>query len=245
MAENSLRGCGVRSHAFGDAVLPRRHAGECRGSGAHLARRRRFPTFASSEGSGHRQEPLSSALPARGFPRLQSSINKTYVDPQLECSVSQNEREESSNADTGHSSLATSSDVSAREGHDWLAWQDVISATYDTAESECQAEEALAAAVGLQAFRAAASIRDQLTEIRGRDPLGNALRELSKAVAEERYEDASRLRDQTWSALPGWWVGCSTGGGGEARGHLIEISRRFGHYAAYAYTGADIAMAMV
>ena len=64
----------------------------------------------------------------------------------------------------------------------------------------------------------------------------------SKALQEENYAEAAKLRDQGAAGLPGWWVADNKE---DPKGHLLRISTGFGRYVGYAYTPQDLAQAEV
>ncbi|KAL6784109.1 EX1 [Auxenochlorella protothecoides x Auxenochlorella symbiontica] len=135
---------------------------------------------------------------------------------------------------------ATASDL--EEDADWQDWKAVMARTHSLAEAHEEACAALDSSVALDAYAAAAALRDRLAGIRAQDCLGEALAELDRAVAAERYAAAASLRDMAWAGLPGWWSG--RGDRGDVAGHLIRVSRRYGHYAAHAFSGRDLAAAL-
>ena len=64
----------------------------------------------------------------------------------------------------------------------------------------------------------------------------------TKALQEEDYAEAARLRDQGAAGLQGWWVADNKEDPG---GHLLRITTGFGRYMGYAYTPQDLAQAEV
>ena len=193
MTEN-VRCCGAvgKAHGFGNVTPPRHHPVPGHAERAGPAKRAlRLRTLASSDGSGHRQDPVSSATPASlsGLAAQTASVRQPLADDAFEPSPAP--------------ALASQGGPWTSCTGNWDEWQATIAETYELAEAERRASESMAASVELQAFKAAASLRDQLRVIRGRDRLATALAQLEQAIAEERYEDAARLRDRAWSGLPG------------------------------------------
>ena len=68
------------------------------------------------------------------------------------------------------------------------------------------------------------------------------LQDYTKALQEEDYAEAARLRDQGAAGLRGWWVADNQE---DPRGHLLRITTGFGRYMGYAYTPHDLAQAEV
>lgn len=64
----------------------------------------------------------------------------------------------------------------------------------------------------------------------------------TKALQEEDYAAAARLRDQGAAGLRGWWVADNKE---DPKGHLLRITTGFGRYMGYAYTPQDVAQAEV
>lgn len=69
-----------------------------------------------------------------------------------------------------------------------------------------------------------------------------AMQDYSKALQEENYAEAARLRDQGAAGLRGWWVADNQE---DPKGHLLRITTGFGRYMGYAYTPQDLAQAEV
>lgn len=70
----------------------------------------------------------------------------------------------------------------------------------------------------------------------------SCLQGYSKALQEEDYAEAAKLRDQGAAGLSGWWVANNKE---DPKGHLLRITSGFGRYVGYAYTPQDLAQAEV
>lgn len=57
-------------------------------------------------------------------------------------------------------------------------------------------------------------------------------------MAEERYSDASVLRDAGGAGLLGWWAGKSEG---DPHGHLLRVTADYSRYMGHAFTPRDLA----
>lgn len=98
----------------------------------------------------------------------------------------------------------------------------------DTADLARQIEEA----VSTEAFQLAAQLQKQIDELISRDAVSTSLQELDQACEEERYADATKLRDMSHSNLMGWWAGK---GENDPYGHILHIEPAFGCYLGRAY----------
>ncbi|KAL4854555.1 Protein EXECUTER 2 [Chlorella vulgaris] len=117
---------------------------------------------------------------------------------------------------------------------DWMQYfyaMDDLVAELDTLQTE------LDESVTREDYRAAAALKAQQDRLIDQDCLGAALLALDKAVAEQRFADAARLRDDSRVGMLGWWVGR---GDSDQMGHLLRVTPDFCRYVASAYTPRDI-----
>lgn len=70
--------------------------------------------------------------------------------------------------------------------------------------------------------------------------LSSYVQELAAAVVEERFADATRLRDASHSSLEGWWV---ARGEDDPCGKLVHIKSNYSYYIGREYSTSDIAEA--
>ncbi|KAI7835685.1 hypothetical protein COHA_010424 [Chlorella ohadii] len=92
-------------------------------------------------------------------------------------------------------------------------------------------------AVAREDYRAAAALKAQREALEAGDAVGEAMDRLDAAIAEERFEDAARLRDQAAVSAVGWWVGR---GNGDPCGHLLRITPDFSRYVGQVYSPRDL-----
>ncbi|EFN57162.1 hypothetical protein CHLNCDRAFT_51231 [Chlorella variabilis] len=138
-----------------------------------------------------------------------------------------------------HSSLApgASAPQAEPEPGSWEDWMRYFYAMDDVVHDLESLHTELAEAVEAEDYRAAAALAAQRRQLEACDCVGEALGALEAAVAEERFGDAARLRDECCVGLLGWWVGR---GDGDPTGHLLRMTTDFGRYVATAYTPRDV-----
>lgn len=125
---------------------------------------------------------------------------------------------------------------------DWERWQSYF--------TEMEQQENLASALKFQLedavvnedFQEAARLKSALGAATINDPVSEVLGELKKALEEERYGQAAKLRDDAAAGLVGWWVGLAEDGN-NPYGRIINISSAHGRFIAKGYTARQLAAA--
>ena len=95
-------------------------------------------------------------------------------------------------------------------------------------EALCVTRESMAEAVAREAYGEASALKATLESLEARDTTLEIERAFAAAVAEERYDDAAKLRDEGGVRMLGWWVGRE--GVDDMAGHLVEVRRGVGRY---------------
>lgn len=120
----------------------------------------------------------------------------------------------------------------------WEWWGAYFSTMDDTVRELDGIYEEMVAAVDEEDYAKAAALREHKARLERMDAVSTVLDDLNTALEEERYSDASTLRDAGGAGFMGWWVGRMES---DPYGHLLYISPDFGRYVAHAYSGVNIA----
>ncbi|KAH9610007.1 hypothetical protein KSS87_009171 [Heliosperma pusillum] len=97
-------------------------------------------------------------------------------------------------------------------------------------------------AVEREDFQEAAKLKSAIIEACSKDTVAEIMTELKKAIADERYHDASKLSRDTGSGLVGWWIG-SAKDSGDPFGQLVRITPGVGKFIGRAYTPRQLVSA--
>lgn len=133
-------------------------------------------------------------------------------------------------------------DTALAVGHSmpWKAWNEHFDAMDDLAQKMQNVQSALGLATAFEKYSEAADLKKELDQLNANDVVEQVLEGYTKALQEEDYAEAARLRDQGAAGLRGWWVADNKEDPG---GHLLRITTGFGRYMGYAYTPQDLAQA--
>ncbi|XP_024394530.1 protein EXECUTER 2, chloroplastic isoform X2 [Physcomitrium patens] len=125
---------------------------------------------------------------------------------------------------------------------DWERWQKVF-AEVETSESLATTlKSQLEKAVEQENFQAAAKCKVALDAVTQKDVVAEVMNGLKKALAEERYDNATLFRDKAGAGLVGWWVGLAEGGN-DPYGRIINIYAAHGRLVAKGYSARQLATA--
>ncbi|CAN6318078.1 unnamed protein product [Urochloa humidicola] len=92
----------------------------------------------------------------------------------------------------------------------------------------------LRAAVCREDYRSAHKLKLAIAATAKNDTVGRAISDLNRAIEQERYRDATYIRDHAGAGLLGWWSGIS-GNLSDPYGLIIRISAEHGRYVARSY----------
>ncbi|CAL4942428.1 unnamed protein product [Urochloa decumbens] len=98
----------------------------------------------------------------------------------------------------------------------------------------------LRAAVCREDYRSAHKLKLAIAATAKNDTVGRAISDLNRAIEEERYWDATYIRDHAGAGLLGWWSGIS-GNLSDPYGLIIRISAEHGRYVARSYDTRQLA----
>jgi len=129
----------------------------------------------------------------------------------------------------------------------------VLVRKFEELEIEASALEALEAqmrdAVEIEDYNNAAALKRAVEALRATDATGRACDAYATAIEENRFEDASRLRD-AGVGLCGWWAGVEERDGDDAgededvaapKGVIMKISRQHGRLVGSTFSPRDLA----
>ncbi|KAH9314875.1 hypothetical protein KI387_023502 [Taxus chinensis] len=125
---------------------------------------------------------------------------------------------------------------------EWDKWQEYFHFVDKKAKFRSDLEILLEFAVKSQNFKEAARLKLLVDKITAYDTAGEVISQQKKAVAEERYEDAAKLRDVTCVGLVGWWAGLADSAS-DPYGRIIHISPEHGRFVARSYNARQLAVA--
>ncbi|XP_047336481.1 protein EXECUTER 1, chloroplastic-like isoform X2 [Impatiens glandulifera] len=127
------------------------------------------------------------------------------------------------------------------EDWDWERW----SKHFDEVEEQERIVSVLKIthAIAREDYQDAARLKVSVAAAATNDVVGMVISHLNKAIVEERYQEASFLRDNAGAGLVGWWSGISEDNT-DSYGHIIRISAEHGRYVARSFTPRQLATAM-
>ncbi|KAI5058063.1 hypothetical protein GOP47_0026233 [Adiantum capillus-veneris] len=127
---------------------------------------------------------------------------------------------------------------------DWERWREHFVQVEEQEKLATTLKFQLESAITEENFKEAARLKEALEEATTCDPVAEVLIDLKSALENERYETATRLRDEAAAGLLGWWVGLAKGEN-DPYGRIINISSTFGRFIAKGYTARQLASASV
>ncbi|RDX91239.1 Protein EXECUTER 1, chloroplastic, partial [Mucuna pruriens] len=96
-------------------------------------------------------------------------------------------------------------------------------------------------AVLLEDYEDAAKLKVAIAAVATNDTVGTVIFHFNRAIEEERYSDATFLRDEAGIGLVGWWSGMSK----DPHGLIIRITPEHGRYVARSYSPGQLATSAV
>ncbi|KAK4563763.1 hypothetical protein RGQ29_006046 [Quercus rubra] len=100
----------------------------------------------------------------------------------------------------------------------------------------------LGRAVFTEDYEDAARLKVAIAAAATNDTVGRVMAHLTKAVVEERFQDAAYIRDNAGAGLVGWWAGISKDIN-DPLGLIIRITPEHGRYVARSYSPRQLATA--
>ncbi|KAL2635820.1 hypothetical protein R1flu_007299 [Riccia fluitans] len=125
---------------------------------------------------------------------------------------------------------------------DWDRWQKVFGEVEERENLATVLKFQLEEAVDNEDFQEAAVLKEALAAVSAGDAVSEVMKELKRALAEERYDDAANLRDKAGAGLVGWWVGLAESQN-DPYGRIIHISAAQGRFIAKSYSARQLAAA--
>ncbi|KAL2603211.1 hypothetical protein R1flu_017282 [Riccia fluitans] len=125
---------------------------------------------------------------------------------------------------------------------DWDQWQKIFVEVEEQENLVSVLKLQLQEAVEKEDFQEAAKLKNTLAAASVDDAVSKVMKELKRALTEERYDDVMNLRDKAGAGLVGWWVGQSKPRN-DPYGHIIHISAAQGRFIAKSYTARQLATA--
>ncbi|CAO2819087.1 unnamed protein product [Amaranthus hypochondriacus] len=125
---------------------------------------------------------------------------------------------------------------------DWNRWTRHFSEIEQADSFSSLLKFQLEEAVEREDFKEAAKLKSALVEATSKDTVAEIMSELKKAIAEERYHDASKLSKTTGSGLVGWWIG-NAKDSDDPFGRLVRITPGVGKFIGRSYTPRQLVTA--
>ncbi|XP_024528327.1 protein EXECUTER 2, chloroplastic isoform X1 [Selaginella moellendorffii] len=138
------------------------------------------------------------------------------------------------------SSSGSSSSSSSPEDKEWKSWQEHFPKVEEEDNLISALKFQLEEAVKLENFQEAAKLKRAIEAAKANDVISEVNKELQRALQEERYKDAARLRDEAGAGLVGWWAGISKDGS-DPFGRIIRVRAAHGRLIAQNYTARQLA----
>ncbi|KAK3125976.1 hypothetical protein QOZ80_7BG0612220 [Eleusine coracana subsp. coracana] len=122
----------------------------------------------------------------------------------------------------------------------WERWKRHFALIEESERLVDELQLQLRAAVQREDFRSAHKLKLAIAATAKNDTVGRAISDLNRAIKEERYRDATYIRDHAGVGLLGWWSGVS-GNLSDPYGLIIHISAEHGRYVARSYDTRQLA----
>ncbi|XP_024401257.1 protein EXECUTER 2, chloroplastic isoform X3 [Physcomitrium patens] len=133
-------------------------------------------------------------------------------------------------------------DMETEQESDWVRWQKVFAEVESCESLATMLKIQMEKAVEQEDFQSAAKCKAALDAVTEKDIVADVMNGLEQALADERYDDATLLRDKAGAGLVGWWVGLAEGGN-DPYGRIINIYAAHGRLVAKGYTARQLATA--
>ncbi|GAU30545.1 hypothetical protein TSUD_65550 [Trifolium subterraneum] len=121
------------------------------------------------------------------------------------------------------------------EEWDWNRWRQHFDQVDDQERLLVILKSQLRHAVYVEDYEEAARLKVAIAAASNNDSVGKVISLLKRAIKEERYGDAARLRDNAGAGLVGWWAGISKDVN-DPHGLIIRITPEHGRYVARSYS---------
>ncbi|CAA7393916.1 unnamed protein product [Spirodela intermedia] len=125
---------------------------------------------------------------------------------------------------------------------DWERWKRHFQEMEEQANVVSILKSNLSEAVGKEDYEDAAKLKIAIAAATANDTVGRAISLLEKALEEERYQDATFIRDHAGTGLVGWWTGTSDDSA-DPFGRIIRITAEHGKYVARSFSSRQLANA--
>nr|DAD40940.1 TPA_asm: hypothetical protein HUJ06_015263 [Nelumbo nucifera] len=125
---------------------------------------------------------------------------------------------------------------------DWDRWKKHFKEVEEQERIVSVLKSQLVDAIYKEDYEEAAKLKVAIAAAATNDTVGKVTSHFNRAIKEERYQDAARLRDYAGAGLVGWWAGISEGSG-DPYGRIIRITAEHGRYVAKSYSPRQLATA--
>lgn len=122
----------------------------------------------------------------------------------------------------------------------WEMWKRHFALIEESERLVDELQLQLQAAVYREDYRSAHKLRLAIAATEKNDTVGRAISDLNRAIEEERYKDATYIRDHAGAGLLGWWSGISENLS-DPYGLIIRITAEHGRYVARSYDTRELA----
>ncbi|XP_073122219.1 protein EXECUTER 1, chloroplastic [Henckelia pumila] len=129
------------------------------------------------------------------------------------------------------------------EEWNWERWRKHFAEVDEQERMVSVLKSQLANAIKREDYEDAARLKVAIAAAATNDTVGRVISHLKKCVEEERYRDASVLRDYAGTGLVGWWAGISEDSS-DPYGRIIHIQAEYGRYIARSYSPRQLATAL-
>ncbi|KAG2548308.1 protein EXECUTER 1, chloroplastic-like [Panicum virgatum] len=122
----------------------------------------------------------------------------------------------------------------------WEMWKRHFALIEESERLVDELQLQLRTAIYREDYRSAHKLKLAIAATARNDTVGRAISDLNRAIEEERYRDATYIRDHVGAGLLGWWSGIS-GNLSDPYGLIIHISAEHGRYVARSYDTRQLA----
>ncbi|GBG66952.1 hypothetical protein CBR_g74639 [Chara braunii] len=125
---------------------------------------------------------------------------------------------------------------------EWERWQSVFGEVEERDTLVKALKMQMQLAVEREDYSEAAKLKEAIKGCQENNAVDDIMEGLKRALAEERYSDAAKLRDEGFAGLVGWWAGIAEGTN-DPYGRIIKISPSQGRFVGRSYTPRQLAAA--
>eukprot|EP00249_Psilotum_nudum_P023065 c28738_g1_i2 orf=628-2670(+) len=144
--------------------------------------------------------------------------------------------------DSYKNSKAKDKHLEPKKEWDWERWQAYIHEIQEQQNLASSLKFQLEDAVASENFSEAAKLKTAVAAITSNDIIAEVMQELKKALEEERYHEAAKIRDKGGAGLVGWWVARAESAD-DPYGRIVHISSDQGRYIARGYSARQLSTA--